>query len=270
MDLRSEAGRIFAGTGGKAFDPSLPTVVFLHGAGMDRTVWALQARYLAHHGLSVLALDLPGHGGSEGPPLPSIEEMAAWVWAALDAAGVEKAALVGHSMGALTALEAAALRPERTRGLALLGVAETMPVHPSLLEAAEANDHGAIDMVNAWAHGAGAHLGGHPAPGTWLLGGGNRLLERAAPGVLHSGLAACNAYDKAVARAATITCPVLLLLGAEDKMTPARAGKKLAGAFTAAPSVAVEVLPACGHMMMTERPEAALDALNAFLRDCPK
>lgn len=264
MDLQVAGKRAHAGTGGKPFDASLPTVVFLHGAGMDHTVWALQARYLAHRGRGVLALDLPGHGRSEGPPLASIEEMADWVWAALDAAGVEKAALAGHSMGALTALEAAARQPGRTAALALLGVAEAMPVHPDLLTAAEANDHGAIDMVNAWAHGAAAHIGGHPAPGTWLLGGGNRLLERAAPGVLHAGLAVCNAYKQAPARAAEVTCPVLLVLGAFDKMTPAKAGRKLGEAFTAAPSVSVEVLSGCGHMMMTERPDATLDALKTL------
>ena len=265
MQVDVDGKRVHAGTGGKPFDARLPTVVFLHGAGMDHTVWALQSRYLAHRGFAVLALDLPGHGGSEGPLLTGIPEMAEWLWTALDAAGVEKAALAGHSMGALAVLDAAARKPERTRALALLGVAETMPVHPDLLSAAEANDHAAIDMVNAWAHGAEAHIGGHPAPGTWLIGGGNRLLERAKPGVLHGGLAACNAYEDAAARAAEVTCPVLLVLGALDKMTPAKAGRKLAEAFTAAPSTQVEVIPACGHMMMTERPEATLDALRNFL-----
>ncbi|MEX0922745.1 MAG: alpha/beta hydrolase [Rhodovibrionaceae bacterium] len=265
MELQVAGKRVHAGSGGRRFDTALPTVVFLHGAGMDHTVWALQARYLAHHGCGVLALDLPGHGGSEGPPLASVEDLAVWVWAALDAAGVEMAALAGHSLGALTALEAAARQPERTTALALLGVAEAMPVHPDLLAAAAANDHGAIDMVNAWAHGAGAHIGGHPAPGTWLLGGGNRLLERAAPGVLHAGLAACDAYKAAPRRAAEVTCPVLLLLGALDKMTPAKAGRKLAETFSAAASTRVEVLPACGHMMMTERPDATLDALITLL-----
>ena len=265
MQLKVDGKRVACGTGGKPFDASLPTVVFLHGAGMDRTVWALQARYLGHRGRGVFALDLPGHGGSEGPPLQTIPEIAAWVWRALDAAGVGKAALAGHSMGALTALEAAAQAPQRTTALALLGVAETMPVHPDLLTSAEANEHAAIDMVNAWAHGAGAHIGGHPAPGTWLIGGGNRLLERAGPGILHAGLAACNDYKEAAARAAAVVCPVLLVLGALDKMTPAKAGRKLADACTAAPSARDEVLPACGHMMMTERPDATLDALRNFL-----
>lgn len=265
MQFEVDGKRVHAGSGGRPFDATLPVAVFLHGAGMDHTVWALQTRYLAHHGYGVLALDLPGHGGSEGPPLASIQEIADWVWRALDAAGVEKAALVGHSMGALSALEAAARQPERSTALALLGVAEAMPVHPDLLAAAEANDHAAIDMVNAWAHGAEAHIGGHPAPGTWLIGGGNRLLERAKPGVLHSGLAACNAYREATGSAAKVTCPVLLLLGALDKMTPAKAGRKLAEAFSGAAATQVEVIPDCGHMMMTERPEATLDALRSFI-----
>ncbi len=86
MELRVRGKRVFAGTGGRAFDPALTAAVFLHGAGMDHTVWALQTRSFAHHGRGVLALDLPGHGGSEGPALASIAAMADWVLEALRAA----------------------------------------------------------------------------------------------------------------------------------------------------------------------------------------
>jgi len=81
MEITVDAKRVFAATGGKPFDAGLPCVVFLHGAGMDHTVWALQTRYFAWHGYGVLAVDLPGHGKSEGPALKTIGEMADWVWA---------------------------------------------------------------------------------------------------------------------------------------------------------------------------------------------
>ncbi len=262
MELQVDGRGVFAATGGRPFDPALPCLVFVHGAGMDHTVWALQTRFFAHRGRGVLAVDLPGHGRSEGPALGSIGEQADWLVRLLDAAGVAQAALAGHSMGALIALDCAARHPERVRALALLGVAPKMPVHPDLLAAAEADNHLAFDLVNSWAHGESGHLGGARAPGLWLMGGGERLLEQSRPGVLHKDLAACNAYAGGPEAAAAVRCPTLLVLGAHDKMTPVKAGRKLSEAITGAQ---VEVVPQSGHMMMTERPDATLDALRTLL-----
>jgi pimeloyl-ACP methyl ester carboxylesterase len=262
MELTVAGARVHAGTGGRDFDASLSPIVFLHGAGMDHTVWALPARYFAHRGRAVLAVDLPGHGRSEGKPLASIGVMADWVAQLLDAAGAEKAALVGHSMGALVALEAAARHPERVSALALLGAAPRMPVHPDLLAAAEANDHAAFDLMTSWSFGPAGQLGGARVPGSWLMGGGERLLERLRPGVLSADLEACNAYGDGMESAAKVTCPALVVMGAEDKMTPARAGAKLAAAISGASSV---VIPNCGHMMTAEKPDETLDALKTIL-----
>ena len=115
MKLSVNGREAYAYTGGKTFDPALPCIVFLHGAGHDHSPWALLARWFAHHGHGVLAVDLPGHMRSAGPPLPDVETLAAWVLALLDAAGVARAALVGHSMGSLIALEAAAKAPAALR-----------------------------------------------------------------------------------------------------------------------------------------------------------
>src|SRR3954447_15078500 len=113
MELTVAGHTVFAATGGRDLDRNAPLIVLIHGAGMDHSVWSLQARYLAHHGRAVLAVDLPGHGRSGGAALGSIAELADWVPALLDAAGVKQAALVGHSMGAITALEAAGRHPDR-------------------------------------------------------------------------------------------------------------------------------------------------------------
>ena len=204
MNLTVDGKAVFAATGGRGFDPALPAVVFVHGAGTDHTVWALQTRFFAYHGRGVLALDLPGHGRSEGPAPGSLPEIADWLVRVLDAAGLEQAALAGHSMGAPAALDCAGRHGGRMRALALLGVAPKMPVHPDLLAAAEADDHLAFDLVTSWAHGPSGHLGGARAPGLWLMGGGERLLEQAQPGVLYRDLAACNAYRNASERAAAL------------------------------------------------------------------
>ena len=102
-------------TGNKPFNAVQPTAVFIHGVLNDHSVWALQSRYLAHHGWNVLAVDLPGHCRSAGDAPASVEAAAKFITALLDAVGVERAALVGHSWGSLIALEAASRLQDRIR-----------------------------------------------------------------------------------------------------------------------------------------------------------
>ena len=259
MIVTIEGAATFVATGGRPFDAARPTVLFLHGAGMDHTVWALQARYFAHHGRSVLAVDLPGHGRSAGSIRASVSELADWVAQALDAVGVARAALVGHSMGALIALEAAARAPRRVRSLALLGIASRMPVHPDLQAAAAAGQRLAPELMVAWGHGRSGRIGGHPSPGLWMMGNALSLIERSREGVLAADLAACNAYDGALVAAGRVDCPTLFLLGATDRMTPPVHAKTLSEAIRSARTV---VLPDAGHMLMSERPDAVIDALH--------
>ena len=260
MQLSVNGIDTFVATGGREFDVSQPTIVLLHGAGFDHTTWALHSRWFAHHGYGVLAPDLPGHGRSSGTPLPSIADMADWTAALLDAAGAAKARLVGHSMGSLIALETAARHPAKVSALSLIGTAATMTVGPDLLKAAEANDQTAFDMVSIWGLGFQAELGGSLAPGLWMHSGGRRVLERGRPGVQFNDLSACNAYQGALAAAAQITVPTTFILGERDMMTPARAGKTLAAALANSRTV---VLRGAGHIMMVERPDELLAALQS-------
>jgi len=259
MNLSVNAKDVFAATGGRDFDASLPAVVLIHGAGLDHSTWALHSRWFAHHGFSVLAPDLPGHGRSKGPALKTIAEMADWTAALLDATGASKAHLIGHSMGSLIALETAARHPARVSALGLIGTTATMTVGPDLLKAAEANDPAAIDMVSIWGLGFDAEIGGSLAPGLWMHGGAQRVLQTCAPGVLFSDLAACNSYADALASAAKVTVPTTLILGERDMMTPAKAGRALAAAI---PHARTLVLSGAGHMMMAERPDQLLAALT--------
>src|SRR6202051_5381549 len=259
MQLSVNGIDTFVATGGREFDSSQPTIVLLHGAGFDHSTWALHSRWFAHHGFGVLAPDLPGHGRSPGAPLASIAEMADWIAALLDAAGAAKARLGGHSMGSLIALEPAARPPAKVTALSLIGTAATMTVGPDLLKAAEANDHDAVDMVSIWGLGYQAALGGSLAPGLWMHSGAQRVLENCRPGVLFTDMSACNAYQNALPAAAKITVPATLILGERDMMTPARAGKTLAAAL---PNSRTVVLPGAGHMMMVERPDELLAALQ--------
>jgi pimeloyl-ACP methyl ester carboxylesterase len=260
MRIRVDGIETFVATGGRDFDPTLPCVVFLHGAGLDHSVWALLARAFAHHGFGVLAPDLPGHGRSAGAPLASIAALAYWTAALIAAAGIPAARLVGHSMGSLVVLETAARHPDKVTALGLISTAAPMRVSDDLLNAAKSNGHAAIDMIAIWGHGYRATLGGSLAPGLWMLGGNERLLERARQGVIYADLSACNDYRDALAAAAKVAVPSIVIQGTRDLMTPAKGGRAIAAAI---PGCRVAMIEGAGHMLMSERPDEVLAALRA-------
>jgi pimeloyl-ACP methyl ester carboxylesterase len=262
MRFHVDGREAYAYTGSRPFLPSQPTVAFVHGAANDHSVWALQSRYFAHHGFNVLALDLPGHGRSEGPALPSVEAIAQWMTRALDAVEVSTSALVGHSLGALACLAAAAASPARTSRVALIGPAVPMAVSDVLLDAARADDHVAYELITGWSHSAPRQIGGNRVPGMWMTGAALRLLERTAPGVLYTDLFACNAYAGGLDAAAGVRCPALVVIAQRDLMAPPKNAAALCEALA---DVRVVTLPGAGHAMMAEQPDAVLDALRAFL-----
>ena len=261
MDLIVDGKTLFAFTNGRDFAPEKPTILFVHGAGMDHSVWTLQARYFAHHGFNAVAIDLPGHGRSQGPARPTIEEMADSVRGVIESLGIDQATVIGHSMGALITLEAACRHPSKVQQIALLGAALAMPVHPALLEAAKADQPLAAELVSSWGHGAAGHFGGNRAPGGWLMGHALKLLAKAPPGVLHNDLAACNAYSHGEGAADGIGCRTLIINGDHDRMTPAREGAKLAQLINGASLMTIE---GSGHLMLVEKPDATLDALISW------
>ena len=262
MRIAVNGSEFYAYTGARAFDPALPTVVFVHGAAHDHSVWSLQSRYFAHHRRNVLAVDLPGHGRSGGEPLGSVEAIAESLAALLDATSIEHAALVGHSLGALAVLETAARHPERVKSIALLAPSVPMPVADALLGAAKANDHLAYELITGWSFAPGHQLGGNQQPGVWMTGNALRLMERSHPGALYADLVACHGYADGLAAAGKVRCPTLLILGQRDLMAPAKNTGALIAALTGCRVVSIAD---CGHSLMTEAPDAVLDALREFL-----
>jgi pimeloyl-ACP methyl ester carboxylesterase len=262
MNLEVAGRRAFAYTAAHELDLAKPTIVFLHGAGLDHSSFALQSRYFGYHGRNVLALDFPGHGRSAGPPIDSIRDMAAWVHDLLKKAGIGKAALVGHSMGSLVALEFAAEHPAQAERIALIAIGYPMKVAPAFLEAARSNHYDAFDMHNIWGHSPQLAIGANPNPGMWMYGDTLARLERLAPGVLYNDLKACNDYGSGLEAAAKVKCPALFVLGRRDVMTPPRSAENTMKAVK--DSRIVEISPS-GHTLMAEAPDATLDALAAFI-----
>ena len=265
MQIQVDGRMAYAYTGGKAFDPTLPCVVFIHGALHDHSVWTLLARWAAHHGRSVLAVDQPGHGRSDGPLLASVEALADWMLALLDAADVQQAAWVGHSMGSLIALEAASRAPQRASRLVMIGTAYPMKVSEALLSTARDNPMKAIDMVNAFSFSTTAAKPSYPGPGIWQHGANRTLMRRlqnsdAQANLFLHDFQLCDRYANGLQAAAKVQCPVQFILGERDQMTSPKATRDIAAALKAR----IVTLPG-GHSLMQEVPDGVLNALQAAL-----
>jgi len=273
MHIDFQGHGTFVGTGGADWQEGRASLVLQHGAGMDRTVWVLLARYAARHGYNVIAADFPAHGASKGEALTSIEAQGQWLLDLIDqlrrSHGLPDGQLIlgGHSMGALAVLAAAQAKPSVAESLILFGAAYPMPVGAPLLDASSRNEQAAIDMITFYSHSFSSRLGHNPIAGINVYNTADALLRRAAPGVLHTDLQACNQFlvsDQALKHLGTqLQCS--LISGAEDRMTPAKFSSSLAEALGAE----VFMLEDCGHMMMGEQPEACLQAMmKALCRRC--
>ena len=263
MYTEVDGKRVFASTGSASFKDGAEHLVLVHGAGMDHSVWVMPARHFARRGFNVKAPDLPGHGRSDGPPLATVEAMADWLLRFLDACGVRRTKVAGHSMGSLVAYALAARRPDRVSEVAAVGTSVPMPVGEQLLGAAKANDQAAIQMANTWSHSAHGRVGGNKVPGIWMLGAGQRLLERARPDVFWTDLQACNTFD-ATEYQVPAHIKALVVLGQTDMMTPLRAGRALHERLPGAQLVEFE---GAGHSMLAERPNELLDALKGLFEE---
>jgi pimeloyl-ACP methyl ester carboxylesterase len=272
--LKDPAGRsyeTYAYTGGKPFDANKPTLIFIHGVLNDHSVWILQTRYLAHHGFNVLAVDLPGHGRSAGEAPVSVEEAADFMAALMDAAGLQQAALIGHSWGSLIALETASRLKDRITHAVLVGTAFPMKVSPALIEASLNEPMKALQMVNVFSR---ATLSAPPSalgPGTWVYGAsmalGKRVLaSNTQVNIFHRGFVACDSYQRGLEAMTQVTCPVLFVLGALDQMTPARAAQSLIEQARASGKKFEVVTVPMGHHQMSESPEETLNALKTFFK----
>ena len=258
MELQVNGTRTYASTGGKEFDSSLPTVLFVHGSGMDHRAWALQTRWFAFHGYSVLAPDFPGHSLSEGDAIESIEGMGVWLNDFLSAAGVEKAHVVGHSQGFLSALELANNHPKKVLSMTGIGTAAAIPVNPALIETAEVAPAKAADMMLQWGFGPAAQYGISAVPGMQPIAIGRQIMSN---NPLAVDLKACANYDAGAAIAEKLDVPSCLILAGKDKMTPLKMGKLLGTALKAQ----ITVLPEFGHMLPVEAPKQSLHALRSFI-----
>ena len=271
MYLQVNHQQTYCYTGGKLLDPAKPTAVFIHGVLNDHSVWILQSRYMANHGWNVLAVDLPGHCKSAGEAPASVEEAADFVAAMLDAAGVQRAALIGHSWGSLIAVEAASRLTDRITHLVMIGTAFPMKVSQALLDASLNDPMQALKMINVFSRSTLCAPPSALGPGTWVYGAsmalGRRVLaSNGKVNVFYRGFKACDSYANGEAAIASITCPVLFILGEQDQMTQKKAASLMLDKARSSGKTVHLASLAVGHHQMTEAPEETLFAIRDFLQ----
>ncbi len=229
-----------------------PALILIHGAGGNHLHWPAALRRMP--GATVYAVDLPGHGRSEGPGRERIEDYAADIIRFMDAVGVARGVLVGHSMGGAIAQMTALTAPERVAGLVLVGTGARLRVAPALLDGILQDARGALALITDWAWG--------PEADPTLVARGRQMMARTNPQVVWGDFAACDRFDVRE-RVGEITAPTLVITGSEDRMTPPRFGQWLAERIPDARFVLVE---GAGHMVMLEKPDQVASAVREWLK----
>lgn len=228
-----------------------PPVVLVHGAGGTLLHWPPRLRRLPGH--TVIAPDLPGHGQSAGQGADSIATYGTWVVAFLNALDIERAVLVGHSMGGAIALDVAYRHPTRVHALTLIGAGSTLPVAPSLFAALQTDFAAATARLAQLVYGRGVtanEIAGYVAQ-----------LRAVDPQLLVDDLRACDAFDMR-AQLGALAPPTLILAGAEDRMTPVALNQALHQGIR---NSSLQIIDGAGHMVMREREAAVMAALDQFL-----
>ncbi len=229
------------------------TMLFLHGAGGSEDEWRFQLRH-PRQGWHALAVDLPGHGQSEGAGYRTIDAYRDFVRDLLDARGLGRTVLVGHSMGGAIAQSFALTYPDRVEALALVATGARLRVHPDVLAALRRGEVGeAGTIISQWAYAAGA------MPATRAQSA--EAFAKNTTATLEGDFLACNAFD-VMQRVASIRAPTLVICGDEDRMTPVKFARFL---HEAIPGARLAIIPGAGHMVMLEKPADVNRALTEFL-----
>ena len=230
----------------------------MHGSGLTHIVWSLHEQFLATKGYSILSVDLPGHGSSEGPAIKSIEEIADWIQKLMKNLKINEISFVGHSQGCLVGIEFAHRFSKLIKSLSLIGGSYELPVNPTLIDYADGGDMKSVELIMKWGYeGVKKFIGGNPV---------QKIIN--SPRQVQEGLAvdlrACNDYKNGLKATANINCPTLCILGDKDKMVPLEKGKKMAESIK---NSQLEILKECGHMIIFEKAFEMREIVKNFIQE---
>ena len=228
----------------------------MHGSGLTHIVWSLHEQFLATKGYSILSVDLPGHGNSEGPAIESIEGISEWIKKSMDILKINEISFIGHSQGCLVGLEFAHRFSKLIKSLSLIGGSCELPVNPDLISYADGGDMKSVELMMKWGYeGVKKFIGGNPVQK--IINSPRQIQEG-----LAADLRACNNYKNGSKAASEINCPTLCVLGDKDKMVPIEKGKKMA---TKIKNSELSVLKECGHMILFEKAFEMREIVKKFI-----
>jgi pimeloyl-ACP methyl ester carboxylesterase len=249
--------KVFTSDAGKGINKNKATIVLLHGSGLSHIVWSLTEQYLSNQDYNVLAIDLPGHGNSEGTCLKSIEEISDWLEEVFNELNISKITIIGHSQGCLEALEYYSKYPKRVKNLVFVAGSYRMPVNQDLIDFAEAGDDQAVKLMMKWGYeNSKKFIGGNPVEK--IINSPRDIRE-----ILAVDLIACNNYKNGSEALKLINCPTLFIFGELDKMANLEKGKNFAALIS---NSKMHIIKNCGHMIMFEKAFEMREKISEFLK----
>ena len=257
MDFLINNNKVFSMDTGEAFDNKKHSIILLHGSGQSHIVWSLTTQYLTDLNYNVFALDLPGHGNSEGESLKTIEEMAEWLKEVILNLKIKEFSLVAHSQGCLIALEYANRYSLNLHNIIFISGSYEMPVNKALIDLAISGDMESLNLMMKWGYGSSKQfIGGNPLQK--ILNSSREVRE-----VLGVDLIACNNYKNGLNAIKKIQCQTFLIFGEIDKMVKIEKGKEFAGLI---PDSKVHIIKNCGHMIVLENAFEMREKIAEFIK----
>ncbi len=257
MIFEVENKKVFSSDVGQKFNKDKNTIILIHGSGQSHVVWSLTTQYLSDQGYNVFAVDLPGHGNSEGESLRTIEESADWLEKFTKTIGINTLSILGHSQGCLIALEYANKFPSKIKKLIFVAGSYEIPVNKSLINLAQSGDMESLNLMMKWGYGYSKQfIGGNPLQK--ILNSSREVRE-----VLAVDLVACNNYKNGIKAAKEIKFPTLFIFGELDKMIKIENGKKFADLVKGS---IIHIIKDCGHMIILENAFEMREKVAEFLK----
>jgi pimeloyl-ACP methyl ester carboxylesterase len=232
------------------------TLVFIHGSGGDHTVWLHQYTRLKN-AFNIAALDLPGHGRSEGRGERDVAVYVEWVRQILAALAIEKPVLVGHSLGAAISLRYALTYGDKLAGIVPVGGGAAMPVNQLILEGLKTDPATVIAMAVKFS----VAKNNRDRLSEILM----KSMSAVNPDVLYGDFLACDKHD-VTAMVSQILVPALVICGDQDKMTPPEMSRYLKDHI---PGAQLALIKDAGHFVMLENVEEFNRAIGAFVASLP-
>lgn len=227
-------------------------LLLIHGSGGDHMHWPYQMRHLPD--INVLAIDLPGHGKSEGSGHTTVDAYADFTEAFVAALKLKSVTLAGHSLGGAIAQTLALRAPEWLARIILVGTGARLRVAPGILEGVLSDFQGAVEMICQYAYG--------PDAPPSLTDAARENLLKVAPSIIHGDFSACDQFS-VMESLGEISLPTLVVSGTADQLTPLRYGEYL---HQHIPRAELSVIEDGGHMMGLEKPEELAACITDFLK----